>query len=160
MNAWHVLVGLAVTSLFATGCGSNGDEAADVTTTALSTSSTVVSSPSGTTGLSETTSTSTASKPLPNGVYVGAFSGVQTDLKLANYSVDCPTSARGVYRVNLAQASFEIESNPANPAAGRVDAATFEQWVDRAPSEKWVVTQSDATLNVRSESAPSDHSVC
>jgi hypothetical protein len=37
---------------------------------------------------------------------------------------------------------------------------SFEEWVPRAATGRWVVEQTAAAVRVRSESAPTDHVVC
>jgi hypothetical protein len=153
----RILVGLACATAALCGCGSDSKEASDVTTTAPATSSTVAAMPNGTTNTTAspnaTTTTFTATKPLPNGLFVGRFSGVQTDLKLANLTVECPEAAKGTYRVNLALATFDQHVNQGSPGGGHVEPMTIEQWAPWQEREKWRVTQTDANVYVISSTA-------
>jgi hypothetical protein len=149
---------MAMASLLLAACGSSkSSSTTDKSTTAPTTpSATNVTQNT----VASSTSTTTASKNLPNGEYSGKFSGVETSLKLANFTVNCPKTAAGTYLVNLVQGSFEVESNPAKPEAGHVDTVDFDTWAQGQAKQEWVVNQTDASVDVRSATAPSDHSVC
>ncbi len=51
-------------------------------------------------------------------------------------TVDSINAAQPSDRVDLHNATFEITSNPADPAAGHVTDITFAQWVQQAASHK------------------------
>lgn len=145
------LVLLVTAGMLFTSCGSSKNaSSANASLSSTTTSSTQVSTPS----------TTTAKKNLPNGEYVGKFTNVEAELKLANFTPRCPASASGAYLVNLVQATFDVETNPTDPAAGRVIDATFEDWSGSQASQEWVVIQTDASVGVRSYTAPIDHSIC
>jgi hypothetical protein len=62
---------------------------------------------------------------------------------------------------SVSGSTFEYESEPADPAAGRVVEIDFADWADSASSGTWVVvTDGEKVASVRSFATPSDHDPC
>ena len=84
-----------------------------------------------------------AAQPFTDGAAFVTVESIDAAQPSAVFAVRCGRTVSankvippGFYRVDLHNATFEITSNPADPAAGHVTDITFAQWVQQAASHK------------------------
>jgi hypothetical protein len=106
--------------------------------------------------------TPTVTSAVATEYFVGRPDSIDTAAGSVLWTVTCGRKTGQRIATAVGAATFEVESNPTDPAAGHVRDESFADWAAYdAHRQEWVVSAGGGQArSVRSLRAPSDHDPC